>query len=52
MIATENSDLMKAAKAIIPILDALRYTTGLGKTQIARIEALKAAIAKVEEAQP
>lgn len=39
-------ELLEAVKILLPILEAVRYTTGLGKTQIARIEKAKATIAK------
>lgn len=43
------ADLIAAAKAVLPIFDALRYSAGLGKNQEARIAALVAAIGRASE---
>lgn len=39
-------DLMRAVEDLLPILEAVRYTAGLGKSQLARIENARAALAK------
>ncbi len=38
-------DLREAVRELLPIIEAVRYTAGLGKTQIARVERAKAALA-------
>lgn len=43
------TDLIAAAKAVLPIFDAFRYTAGLGKNQEARIAALISAIGRASE---
>lgn len=43
-------DLLEASEAVVSILDAVRHTVGLGKNQIARIDKLRAAIAKAKGA--
>lgn len=42
------SDLIRAAKAVLPIFTAVQHSVGLGKNQLSRIEALRAAIAEAE----
>jgi hypothetical protein len=37
--------LLEACKSLLPILEAVRYTAGLGKTQMERVEKARAAIA-------
>lgn len=39
-------DLLEATQGLVRIVEAMRMTTGLGKTQIARLDAARAAIQK------
>ena len=39
-------EMVEAFSALLPILEALRFTVGLGKHQMARIERAKAVLAK------
>lgn len=39
-------ELLEALQGLIRVVDAMKMTTGLGKTQIARLDGAKAAIAK------
>lgn len=40
--------LLDALKSVLPILDATRFSTGLGKNQLERIKKAKAAVAMAE----
>lgn len=43
-----KTDLLEAAKDTLRILEAVRFTAGLGKNQLARMEAVRAAVATEE----
>jgi hypothetical protein len=43
-------ELLEACKGLVRIADAVRYTAGLGKNQMARVDAARAAIAKATPA--
>jgi hypothetical protein len=45
-------DLLAALQSVLPILDAVRFTTGLGKNQLSRIEKANAAIKLATESHP
>ncbi|CAM5278034.1 hypothetical protein ATER59S_00352 [Aquamicrobium terrae] len=42
------AELLQTSKGVVRILDAVRYQVGLGPSQIARLEAARTAIAKME----
>lgn len=42
------SELLQTLKGVVRILDAVRYQVGLGPNQLARLDAARTAIAKVE----
>lgn len=43
---SEVSALKEAIRSLLPIIEAVRYTAGLGKNQMARVEAVKALVAR------
>jgi hypothetical protein len=42
------AELLQTLKGVVRILDAVRYQVGLGRNQLARLDAARTAIAKVE----
>jgi hypothetical protein len=42
------AELLQTMKGVVRILDAVRYHVGLGPNQLARLDAARTAIAKVE----
>jgi len=41
-------ELLAALTSVLPILEAVRYTAGLGKNQMARVQAAREVVAKAK----